>query len=195
MEISGKGCSFLRHWVISLTSSRVQVDHSGPWPAWPSDVPLCHWVSTYRLQLPSTKNARTPVFLNWQRALSQLLSLIRSFAGQAVFSPRLILQTALCDTSCRMDSYVSLLPLCFAPLAYSPPRTLLSLMAPFPIHPSAHRASVAHTIPGAMWGSVWVPPGHCLAVTMSFHSQALLPLCQLLLEQANIAVSYIWPLV
>lgn len=45
-------------------------------------------VSIYRLRLLSVLIPRSPVFLNCQRALSQLLSFIRSFAGQAVSSPQ-----------------------------------------------------------------------------------------------------------
>ena len=75
--------------------------------------------STYRLQSLSVIIPRTSVFLDWQGPLSQLLSLIRSFTGQAVFSPQLILQSTLHDGSCRIDICVSfwpsLLQLCFFP--------------------------------------------------------------------------------
>lgn len=54
-------------------------------------------VSIYRHQSLSDIIPKTSVFLNWQRALSQLLSFIRSFAGQTAFRPQLILQTTLCD--------------------------------------------------------------------------------------------------
>lgn len=73
-------------------------------------------VKTYSLQSLSVINPKIPVFLNWQRALSQLPSFIRSAAGQAVFSLQVFLQTSLCDRRCRTDICVllclSLLPLC-----------------------------------------------------------------------------------
>lgn len=76
----------------------------------------CSRVKTYSLQSLSVINPKIPIFLNLQRALSQLPSFIRSAAGQAVFSLQVLLQTSLCDRRCRTDICVliclSLLPLC-----------------------------------------------------------------------------------
>lgn len=172
MEVPRKSCYFSRHWVMWSPAFT---------PLWPMAIMISRFspsasgegaprVSAYSLQSLSTIRVLFSL-----TALSQLLSFIRSFAGQTVFTHQLLLQTSLCDRKHRIDISVlyclSLLPLFFFSLAHTS-----FTIGIFPDPPWAQWARVAYTIPGARSGSVCVPSGHGLAVTVCFHSGTSPPL-------------------